>query len=82
MGKKSKKFTTTPAAKEPQPNKKGLISNTTCLGLRNTSWEIIYNLMEVNEPEELSEEATTDSTNKSEGTLKELACSYLHRIAA
>lgn len=32
--------------------------------------------------EELEEEATTDSTSKSEGTLKELACSYLHRIAA
>jgi len=53
----------------------------TCLGLENISWESIYNLIEVEEPEELEEEVTVDSTNKSEGTLKELACSYLHRIA-
>jgi len=83
MGKKSKKSaTTSPLAKDPGPSKKGLISDTTCLGLGNTSWESIYNLIEVEELEELSEEAMADSNNKSEGTLKELACSFLHRIAA
>lgn len=82
MGKKSKKSTATPIAKELEPSKKGLISDTMCLGLGNTSWESNYNLIEAEDPEELSEEAKTDSTKKSEGTLKELACSYLHRIAA
>ena len=82
MGKKSKKSTVTPTTKQPEQSKKGLISNTTCLGLGNTSWESIYNLIEAEEPEELSKGATADSTNKSEGTLKELACSYLHRITA
>ena len=82
IGKKSKKAKATPATKELGPGKKELISYTTCLGLGNISWESIYNLIEADEPEELSEEATIDSTNKSEGTLKELACSYLHRIAA
>lgn len=81
MGKKSKKSIATPIAKEPEPSKKGLISDTTCLVLGNTSWESIYNLIEAEEPEKLSKEATADSTNKLEGTLKELACSYLHRIA-
>lgn len=52
----------------------------TCLGLENTSWESIYNLIEAEDLEELSEETTADSTNKSEGTLKELACSYLLKI--
>jgi len=83
MGKKSKKYTTaTPAIKDPGPSKRGLISDTMCLAQGNTSWERIYNLIEVEEPEELSEETIADSTNKSKGTLKELACSYLHRIAA
>lgn len=81
MGKKSKKSTASPTTKQPKQSKKGLISYTTCLGLGNTSWEGIYDLIEAKEPEKLSEEATADSTNKSEGTLKELACSYLHRIA-
>lgn len=80
MGKKSKKPTATPASKEPRQSKKGLISDTTCLSLGNTSWESIYNLIEAKEPKEISKEATVDSTNKSEATLKELACSYLHRI--
>lgn len=66
MGKKSKKFATAvPPAKDRGPSKKGLISDTTCLRLGNTSWESIYNLIEVEEPEELSEEVMTDSTNKS-----------------
>lgn len=82
MGNKSKKFATTaPPKKDPGPSKKGLISDTMCLGLGNTSWESIYNLTKVEEPEELFEEAMDDSTDKFEGTLKELACSFLHRIA-
>lgn len=81
MGKKSKKPTTTSVAKELRSSKKGLTSDTMCLILGNTSWESIYNLIEAEEPKELSEEAIADSTNKSEGTLKELACYYLHRIA-
>ena len=64
MGKKSKKAKATLVAKEPGPSKKGLISDTTCLGLGNASWERIYNLIEAEEPEELEEEATADSTNK------------------
>ena len=89
MGKKSKKFVATAAptatvqpTNDPGPGKKGLISDTTCLGLGNTSWQSIYNLIEAEEPEEVSEEATADSTNKSEASLKDLADSYLHRIAA
>lgn len=39
-------------------------------------------MIEVEEPKELEEEATTDSTSKSEGTLKEISCSYLHKIVA
>jgi len=46
MGKKPKKPKATPMAKEPRPSKKGLISDTTCLSLGNTSWESIYNLIE------------------------------------
>ena len=82
MGKKSKKAKATPVAKEPKLSKKGLMLDTTCLGLGNASWESIYNLIEAEEPEELEEEATVDSTSKSEGTLKELAYSCLHKIVA
>jgi len=88
MGKKSKKSAaTTPTAitqlaKDPGPSKKGLILDTTCLDLGNTSWESIYNLIEAEEPEEILEEATANSSNKSEASLKDLACSYLHRIAS
>lgn len=88
MGKKSNKSAAAAPtavvqpAKDPRPSKKGLILDTTCLGLGNTSWESIYNLIEAKELEEVSEEATTDSTDKSEASLKDLACSYLHRIAA
>ena len=67
---------------DPRPSKKGLISDTTCLSLGNTSWQSIYNLIEEEDPEEASEEATANSTNKSEASLKDLANSYLQRIAA
>ena len=76
MEKKSKKFVATAPttvvqpAKDPGPSKKGLISDTTCLTLGNTSWESIYDLIEAEELEEVSEEATTDSTDKSEDPSK------------
>ena len=82
MGKKVKKAKAPVVVKEPEPINKWLISDTTCLGLGKSSWESIYNLIEVEEPEEMEEEATADSNNESKGTLKELAYSYLHRIAA
>lgn len=89
MGKKSKRSVAASAptatvqpTNDLGPSKKGLISDTTCLGLGNTSWQSIYNLIEAEEPEEVLEEATADSTNKSEASLKDLADSYLHRIAA
>jgi len=86
MGKKSKKFVaamaptaTVQPTSDPGPSKKGL--KTMCLGLGNTSWQIIYNLIEAEERVEVSKEATANSTNKSEASLKYLADSYLHRIA-
>jgi len=89
MGKGSKKSTAAAAptatvqpAKDLGQSKKWLISDTTCLGLGNTSWESIYNLIEAEEPEEISEEAIADSSNKLEVSLKDLACSYFHRISA
>ena len=89
MGKKSKKTRTTSASvvtgqhiADPGPSKKGLISDTTCLGLDRTTWLSIYNLIEAEEPERTTVQATTGSTQKSDATLKDLANSYLHRIAA
>lgn len=89
MGKKSKRsvVATAPAVtihptSDPGPSKKGLISDTTCLGLGNTSWQSIYNLIEAEEPKETEEEVTADSTNKSEASLKDLADSFLRRIVA
>lgn len=89
MGKKSKRSAVAAAptvivqpTNDPRPSKKGLISETTCFGLGNTSWQSIYNLIEAEDPEEVSKEATANSTNKSEASLKDLADSYLHRIVA
>ena len=89
MGKKSKKTVNASAspvieqAITDQGNKKkGLISDTTCSGLGKTSWQSTYNLIEAEEPEATTVEATVDTTQKSEGTLKDLADSFLHRIAA
>jgi len=89
MGKKSKKTANASAspvieqAITDQGNKKkGLISDTTCSGLGKTSWQSTYNLIEAEEPEVTTVEATVDTTQKTEGTLKDLADSFLHRIAA
>lgn len=63
--------------------KKVLIADTFYLSLGQASWESIYNLLEADDLEEIEEEkGTMDSTNKSESTLKDLASSYLHIIAA
>jgi len=88
MGKKSKK-TVTPSASpatgqpiaDPGTNRKGLISNSTCLGLGKTTWLRTYNLIEAEEPEVTTMQATVDTTRKSDATLKDLADSFLHRIA-
>jgi len=69
-------------ATDPGPSKKGLISDTTCLGLGNTTWQNIYNLVEAEEPQQTSVQASVGSSRKSDATLKDLADSYLHRIAA
>ena len=89
MGKKSKKTGTASALAvtgqhiaDPGPSKKGLISDTTCLGLGKTTWLSIYNLIKAEEPEVTTMQATTDTTRKSDATLKDLADSYLHRIVA
>lgn len=81
MMKKSKKPKVPVIAKE-EPVKNVLIVDTTYLGLGKASWESIYNLLEAEDPEEIEELGTTDSTNKSKSTLKELVYSYLHGIAS
>ena len=89
MGKKSKKTTVASAAPatgqaigDPTNKKKGLISDTTCSGLGKTTWQSTYNLIEAEEPEVTTVQATEDATWKSDGTLKDLTDSFLHRIAA
>ena len=89
MGKKSKKTTTASASAatgqhtaDPGARKKGMIFDTTCLGPGKTTWLSIYNLIEAEEPEVTTVLATADPTRKSDATLKDLADSYLHRIAA
>ena len=89
MGKKSKKTTvastaptTGQAAVDLANQKKGLISDTTCLGLAKTTWQSTYNLIEAEELKVTAVQATAGSSRKSDGTLKDLADSFLHRIAA
>lgn len=89
MGKKSKKTGAASASVvigqhivDLRPSKKGLIVDTTCLGLGKSTWISIYNLIEAEEPEIAVVQATADSTRKSDATLKDLVDSYLHRIAA
>ena len=47
-----------------------------------TTWEGMYNLLEEENPVVLKVTATTGSSNTSQATLREMACSFLHRIAA
>ena len=86
MGKKFKKVagsTATPVSGQAAiVSKKGLISDTTCTGLPGTTWQGTYNLLEAEQPEKTVTEASVDELRKSEATLKDLADSFLHRIAA
>lgn len=86
MGKRSKRTTgsaVTPVAGQAATDKKkGLISDTTCTGLNKTTWQGTYNLLEAEQLEVSVTAATADSLKKSNATLKELADSFLHRIAA
>ena len=82
MSKKSRKAKV-PVVPKDQPAKLVLVTDTTCLGLGKTSWEGVYNLLEAEDPTIiLEEELEADLDKKSESTLKELASSYLHRVAA
>lgn len=63
-------------------SKKGLISDTTCTGLNKTTWQGTYNLLEAEQPKVSVSTAAADPLKKSDATLKELANSFLHRIAA
>lgn len=86
MGKKSKKTTSAPTSsavgKILIDKKKGLISDTTCSDLNKTTWHGTYNLIESEQPTVIVVEATANSPRKSESTLKDLANSFLHKIAA
>ena len=60
-----------------------LYEDTTCnKDASITTWEGMYNFLEEENPVVMKVLATTGSSNTSEATLKELACSFLHRIAA
>lgn len=81
MLKKSKKEKVLVLTKE-EPVKKVLIGDTTYAGLGKASWESIYNLLQAKDLEVIEEEkGTTDSTDKLQNTFKDLAYSFLHRIA-
>jgi hypothetical protein len=80
MGKKSKKTAIASASPatgqltaDPGTKKKGLISETTCLGLGKTTWQSTYNLIEAEEPEVTAVQATVDTTRKYDATIKDLA---------
>ena len=47
-----------------------------------TTWEGMFNLLEEENPRVMDVAATAGSINSSEASLTELACSFLHRIAA
>ena len=47
-----------------------------------TTWEGMHNLLEEENPRVMEVVATAGSSNSSEASLTELACSFLHRIAA
>jgi len=77
MGKKSK------ASSSEEKEMAPLYTNTTCnrdVGI--ATWESMYNLLEEENPRVMEVTATTGSHSSSEATITELACSFLHRIAA
>ena len=86
MGKRSKRATGStviPVAGQAAANsKKGLVSDTTCTGLNKTTWQGTYNLLEAEQPKVTVRTTSVDVLRKSDATLKDLADSFLHRIAA
>jgi len=60
-----------------------LYTDTTCnrdAGI--TTWEGMYSLLEEENPKIMEATATASSQGSSEASITELACSFLHRIAA
>ena len=47
-----------------------------------TTWEGMFSLLEEDNPRVMDVSATAGSSNSSEASFTELACSFLHRIAA
>ena len=47
-----------------------------------TTWEGMFNFLEEENPRVMDVAATIGSSNSSEASLTELACSFLHRVAA
>ena len=47
-----------------------------------TTWEGMHSLLEEENPRVMEVTATADSCGSSEASITELACSFLHRIAA
>ena len=77
MGKKGK----APVAEDKEMTP--LYTDTTCnkdVGI--TTWEGMYSLLKEENPRVMEVKATKDSRKSSEASITELACSFLHRIAA
>jgi len=77
MGKKGKALIS--EDKEMTP----LYANTTCdrdIGI--TTWKGMYSLLEEENPRVMEVTTTADSSGSSEVSITELACSFLHWIAA
>ena len=77
MGKKEK----TPSSENKEMA--SLYADTACnkdAGI--TTWEGMHNLLEEENPRVMEVAATAGSSNSSKASLTELACSFLHRIAA
>ena len=83
MSKKLKKSKINTIPKEKSAKVK-LITDTTCLGLRKISWEEVYNLLEDKNSTMTKEKVTVpvQDLESEDNPLKELADSYLHRVAA
>ena len=60
-----------------------LYADTSCNKVAGiTTWEGMHNLLEEENPRVMEVAAIAGSSNSSEASLTELACSFLHRIAA
>lgn len=77
MGKKHKAQSS--EVKEMAP----LYTDISCKGdVGISTWEGIYKLLEEENPRIMKVTVVSDSQGSSEASLEELACSFLHRIAA